>query len=318
MTGRVPTLEKARTVDTAAGHRDVQGCRRSGRGEGRGRGDRRLPQGARVGSRRLAAASRAAFCSSVRPARARRCWRVRWLAKPACPFISTSGSDFVEMYAGVGASRVRKLFKEARRHSSCIIFIDELDAVGRNRGGNSLSHEEREQTLNQLLVEMDGFCADRQHHRRRRDQPAGHPRSGAAAARPLRSAGDRRQSRSQGPRADSARARPQGRARAERRSAFDRRAARPGFSGADLANLVNEAALLAARCGPLDGRQRRPRCRARQGADGRRAQVGGDERARARHLRVSRGRPRRRGGAAAATPIRCTRSRSFRAAVRSA
>jgi cell division protease FtsH len=61
------------------------------------------------------------------------------------------------MYAGVGASRVRRLFKEARRHSACIIFIDELDAVGRNRGGSSLSHEEREQTLNQLLVEMDGF-----------------------------------------------------------------------------------------------------------------------------------------------------------------
>ena len=62
------------------------------------------------------------------------------------------------MYAGVGASRIRKLFKDARRHPSCIIFIDELDAVGRSRGGNSLSHEEREQTLNQLLVEMDGFA----------------------------------------------------------------------------------------------------------------------------------------------------------------
>src|SRR5439155_23062548 len=74
------------------------------------------------------------------------------------PFMSVSGSDFVEMYAGVGASRVRKLFREARRHKSCIIFIDELDAVGRSRGGNSLSHEEREQTLNQLLVEMDGFA----------------------------------------------------------------------------------------------------------------------------------------------------------------
>ena len=61
------------------------------------------------------------------------------------------------MYAGVGASRVRQLFKDARRHQSCIVFIDELDAVGRSRGGNSLSHEEREQTLNQLLVEMDGF-----------------------------------------------------------------------------------------------------------------------------------------------------------------
>jgi cell division protease FtsH len=72
-------------------------------------------------------------------------------------FIFASGSDFVEMYAGVGAARVRRLFKDARRHKSCIIFIDELDAVGRSRGGNSLSHEEREQTLNQLLVEMDGF-----------------------------------------------------------------------------------------------------------------------------------------------------------------
>jgi len=74
------------------------------------------------------------------------------------PFLFASGSDFVEMYAGVGASRIRKLFKEARRHPACIIFIDELDAVGRARGGNSLSHEEREQTLNQLLVEMDGFA----------------------------------------------------------------------------------------------------------------------------------------------------------------
>src|SRR5439155_21090239 len=62
------------------------------------------------------------------------------------PFLFASGSDFVEMYAGVGASRIRKLFKDARRHASCIIFIDELDAVGRSRGGNSLSHEEREQT----------------------------------------------------------------------------------------------------------------------------------------------------------------------------
>ena len=126
------------------------------------------------------------------------------------PFLFASGSDFVEMYAGVGASRIRKLFKDARRHPSCIIFIDELDAVGRSRGGNSLSHEEREQTLNQLLVEMDGFA----------------PNEGivvvAATNRPdildpallrpgpLRSAGDGRRARRQGPRADSADSREEG------------------------------------------------------------------------------------------------------------
>ena len=78
------------------------------------------------------------------------------------PFFSISGSDFVEMFVGVGASRVRDLFAEAKAHSPCIIFIDELDAVGRHRGaGVGGGHDEREQTLNQLLVEMDGF-EDRQ------------------------------------------------------------------------------------------------------------------------------------------------------------
>ena len=74
------------------------------------------------------------------------------------PFYSISGSDFVEMFVGVGASRVRDLFKKARENSPCIIFIDEIDAVGRQRGsGTGGGHDEREQTLNQLLVEMDGF-----------------------------------------------------------------------------------------------------------------------------------------------------------------
>lgn len=74
------------------------------------------------------------------------------------PFFSISGSDFVEMYVGVGASRVRDLFKDAKKNSPCIIFIDEIDAVGRKRGaGLGGGHDEREQTLNQLLVEMDGF-----------------------------------------------------------------------------------------------------------------------------------------------------------------
>ncbi len=74
------------------------------------------------------------------------------------PFFSISGSDFVEMFVGVGASRVRDLFAEAKRHSPCIVFIDEIDAVARRRGtGMGGGHDEREQTLNQLLVEMDGF-----------------------------------------------------------------------------------------------------------------------------------------------------------------
>lgn len=75
-----------------------------------------------------------------------------------CPFFSIAGSDFVEMFVGVGASRIRDMFEQAKRSSPCIIFIDEIDAVGRHRGaGIGGGHDEREQTLNQLLVEMDGF-----------------------------------------------------------------------------------------------------------------------------------------------------------------
>jgi len=77
------------------------------------------------------------------------------------PFFSISGSEFVEMFVGVGASRVRDLFEQAKHHSPCIVFVDEIDAVGRHRGaGLGGSHDEREQTLNQILVEMDGFDTD--------------------------------------------------------------------------------------------------------------------------------------------------------------
>ncbi|MGE5243793.1 MAG: ATP-dependent zinc metalloprotease FtsH [Betaproteobacteria bacterium] len=164
------------------------------------------------------------------------------------PFLFASGSDFVEMYAGVGASRIRKLFKDARRHDACIVFIDELDAVGRSRGGNSLSHEEREQTLNQLLVEMDGFA----------------PNQGivvvAATNRPdildpalLRPGRFDRQVTVGAP---DMKGREQILRIHAKKIALDegidlRAIARgtPGFSGADLANLVNEAALFAVRAG---------------------------------------------------------------------
>ncbi|WP_346697429.1 ATP-dependent zinc metalloprotease FtsH [Thermophilibacter mediterraneus] len=163
------------------------------------------------------------------------------------PFFSISGSDFVEMFVGVGASRVRDLFKQAKEAAPCIVFIDEIDAVGRQRGaGLGGGHDEREQTLNQLLVEMDGF------------EDNSSVILIAATNRPDI--------------LDPALLRP---GRFDRRVTVDRpdvrgreqilrvhaegkpmagdvdfaRLARvtPGFTGADLANLVNEAALLAAR-----------------------------------------------------------------------
>jgi cell division protease FtsH len=163
------------------------------------------------------------------------------------PFFSISGSEFVEMFVGVGASRVRDLFDQAKRHSPCIIFIDEIDAVGRQRGaGLGGSHDEREQTLNQILVEMDGFDTDT------------HIIIIAATNRPDI--------------LDPALMRP---GRFDRRVIIDRpdvkgreqilkvhskdkplandvdlsviARATPGFSGADLENLFNEAAILSAR-----------------------------------------------------------------------
>ena len=167
----------------------------------------------------------------------------------AVPFFSTSGSDFVEMFVGVGASRVRDLFEQARKYQPCIVFIDEIDAVGRQRGaGLGGGHDEREQTLNQLLVEMDGF-----------DEKTGIILIAATNRSDV---------------LDPALMRP---GRFDRHIVVDRPDVRgrkaildvhikekkldesvnlevvakrtPGFVGADLANLVNEAALLAARSG---------------------------------------------------------------------
>src|SRR5438034_9817329 len=163
------------------------------------------------------------------------------------PFFSISGSDFVEMFVGVGASRVRDLFEQGKKHAPCIIFIDEIDAVGRLRGaGLGGGHDEREQTLNQLLVEMDGFETS----------------EGviliAATNRPdvldpalLRPGRFDRQITVN---------RPDVRGRTEILKVHTKKVplakdveleiisrGTPGFSGADLENLVNEAALLAAR-----------------------------------------------------------------------
>jgi cell division protease FtsH len=163
------------------------------------------------------------------------------------PFFSISGSDFVEMFVGVGASRVRDLFDQAKKNAPCIVFIDEIDAVGRQRGaGLGGGHDEREQTLNQLLVEMDGFS----------------PNEGiiiiAATNRPdildpalLRPGRFDRQVVVDIPdvagRKEILKVHVRGKPLAPDVDLDVLARRTPGFTGADLANLVNEAALLAAR-----------------------------------------------------------------------
>ncbi|WP_411841518.1 ATP-dependent zinc metalloprotease FtsH [Rubrobacter xylanophilus] len=163
------------------------------------------------------------------------------------PFFSISGSDFVEMFVGVGASRVRDLFEQAKQNSPCIIFVDEIDAVGRQRGaGLGGGHDEREQTLNQLLVEMDGFDS----------------KSGiimlAATNRPdildpalLRPGRFDRQIVVDRPdlpgRIKILKVHTRGKPLGDDVDIETIAKGTPGFTGADLANLVNEAALLAAR-----------------------------------------------------------------------
>jgi cell division protease FtsH len=165
------------------------------------------------------------------------------------PFFSISGSDFVEMFVGVGASRVRDLFEQAKQNSPCIIFMDEIDAVGRHRGaGLGGGHDEREQTLNQLLVEMDGFEA--------KDNII----MIAATNRPdildpalLRPGRFDRQITVDRPdrkgRAKILEVHTRGKPLAREIDIDALAGQTPGFTGADLANLVNEAALLAARTG---------------------------------------------------------------------
>ena len=167
-------------------------------------------------------------------------------AEAGVPFLFASGSDFVEKYVGVGAARVRRLFRDARRHRACIIFIDEIDAVGRHRNAGAAAHEERDQTLNQLLVEMDGFDATRQIV-----VLAATNRADVLDQALLRPGRFDRQVHVGLPdvkgREDILRVHVRRLALAP---GVDLRAVArgtPGFSGADLANVVNEAALHAAR-----------------------------------------------------------------------
>ena len=104
---------------------------------------------------------RKVYCSQVLQVQVKTLLAKAVAGEAGVPFFTISGSDFVEMFVGVGASRVRDLFTQAKKNAPCIIFIDEIDAVGRQRGaGLGGGHDEREQTLNQLLVEMDGFGAN--------------------------------------------------------------------------------------------------------------------------------------------------------------
>jgi cell division protease FtsH len=163
------------------------------------------------------------------------------------PFFSISGSEFVEMFVGVGASRVRDLFDQAKRNSPCIVFVDEIDAVGRQRGaGLGGSHDEREQTLNQILVEMDGFDTNT------------NVIVVAATNRPdvldpalLRPGRFDRQVILDRPdmrgRTEILRVHTKGKPLDKGVEVEGVARQSPGFSGADLANLVNEAAILAAR-----------------------------------------------------------------------
>ena len=163
------------------------------------------------------------------------------------PFFSISGSEFVEMFVGVGASRVRDLFDQAKRHSPCIIFVDEIDAVGRHRGaGLGGSHDEREQTLNQLLVEMDGFDTDTNiiimAATNRPDilDPA-LLRPGRFDRRVVLDRPDMRG------REEILKVHARGKPLATEIDLGVIARSTPGFVGADLENLVNEAAILAAR-----------------------------------------------------------------------
>ena len=234
------------------------------------------------------------------------------------PFFSISGSDFVEMFVGVGAARVRDMFEQAKKNAPCIIFIDEIDAVGRHRGaGLGGGNDEREQTLNQMLVEMDGFEANLGviviAATNRPDvldpallRPGRFDRQVVVTLPDIRGREQilnvhmRKVPLGQ----DVTRRHPG----ARHAGLLGRRPRQPGQRGG------------AVRRAPQRPRGRDGRLRARQGQDhdGPRAQVDGHARGRAPQHRVPRVRPRAGRAGCCRRPTRCTRSRSSRAAARSA
>ena len=223
------------------------------------------------------------------------------------PFFSISGSDFVEMFVGVGAARVRDMFEQAKKHAPCIVFIDEIDAVGRQRGaGLGGGNDEREQTLNQLLVEMDGFEGNAGVIVIAATNRPDVLDPGAAAPGPLRPPGRRAAAGHPRPRADPARPHAQGAAgagrqarhhRARHAGLLRRRSRQPRQRGGAVRRARQQAP------------RRHGRLRARQGQDhhGRRAPLDGHARGRAAQHRVPRVGPRGRRACCCRRPIRCTR-----------
>ena len=230
------------------------------------------------------------------------------------PFFSISGSEFVEMFVGVGAARVRDLFEQARGRAPCIIFIDELDAMGRARGIGPMAggHDEKEQTLNQLLSELDGFDPSQRRGAARGHEPARDPRRRPAARRALRSPDPRRSARQAGAGGDPAVAPAKAEPRSGRQARFHRRAhaglhgrrpGQPGQRGGHPGDTKRRHPCQHGRLQPRDGTHR-GRTREEEPLA---------QRARAQGHGVPRNGPRPGGSRTFPAAIRCTRCRSFRA-----